>query len=218
MHVCHPSESHSYYHHGCALSSCTKGISQTSKSLFQLVLWLLHHLRLSSLTLLTQQMRLLWTLSSESDNTCFPPSSNHANAASAKKPHKPKKTKKSSNQHGGKDVDLDRLSDSFQLPVKRSHKCAKARSGNVSVGCYGNLTYPFSVFLHFQHFRFIQGFIILFMHQQAVVMEIITIMLIQLDMSELQSYFMMKKVMIFKKKKKKKDRPHPTTVSSDSSN
>ena len=70
-------------------------------------------------------------LSSESDDTCFPPSSNHANAASAKKPHKPKKTKKSSNQHGGKDVDLDRLSDSFQLPVKRSHKCAKARSGNV---------------------------------------------------------------------------------------
>ena len=41
------------------------------------------------------------------------------------------------------------------------------------------------------------------MHQQAVAIEIITIMLIQQDMSELQSYFMMKKVMIFKKKKKK---------------
>ena len=53
----------------------------------------------------------------------------------------------------------------------------------------------FQYFLHFQHFRFIQGFIILFMHQQAVVMEIIAIILIQQEISELQqSYFMMKKL------------------------
>ena len=40
----------------------TKGISQTSRSLFQLILQLQHHLRLSSLMLLTWQIRWPWML------------------------------------------------------------------------------------------------------------------------------------------------------------
>jgi hypothetical protein len=78
-------------------------------------------------------------LSSESEDTLFPLLSvllENPPAKAAKNPHKPKKAKKSSNRRGDKDVNSDGLetwtgnltaSDDLALPVKKSHKHAKAR-------------------------------------------------------------------------------------------
>jgi hypothetical protein len=78
-------------------------------------------------------------LSSESEDTLFPPLSvllENPPAKAAKNPHKPKKAKKSSNRCGDKDVNSDGLetrmgnltaSDDSALPVKKSCKHAKAR-------------------------------------------------------------------------------------------